>query len=71
MKKRINIQRDLESRKSISEYKAFPAVHSETVTVNQEVENAKSETDREQETDQKPKEEDIPKKRRRKTEGDI
>ncbi len=69
--KRINIQRDVESRKSIEH--ELPVIQRteqmvEPVKVEQ---NAESETIQEHEADSVPNLEPQPKKRRRKAEGDI
>ena len=67
--KRINIQRDVESRKSIEQ--ELPLVLETVIEPIKEEQYAESETIPESEADTSSAAEPQPKKRRRKTEGDV
>ncbi len=69
--KRINIQRDVESRKSIEQELPVIPITEQMFEPVKEEQNAESETIQEHEADSSPSPEPQPKKRRRKTEGDI
>lgn len=66
MRKKVNIQRDLESRKGISEDKILPEVQHK-----EENDDAKSETLQQPEDNQSPDADEKPKKRKGKAKGDT